>query len=414
MKNTSSLTIGIVAGEVSGDALGGDFMQQMNALHPNIRWVGVGGRSMAAQGLSSVIDMQRLSVMGLAEVMMHLPDLLKAKKQIISAFQDHHIDLFIGIDAPDFNLRIGKVLKNQGIFCVQYVSPSVWAWREGRIHHIKAATDLVLCLFPFELGVYQKHAHPAVCVGHPLLNKLHADQNPPKTRLKNFIQQFNDDYHGAAALTQASHIICIMAGSRTSEIQAILPLLLTSTQKIHQQLPSAQFVLPVVSAEHAQLVTEILHAHHTTLIDCVHILDHRNQSQKTNQLAISHACMTISDVVLLASGTATLECLLLERPMVVVYKVNPLTFMIAKRLVKIPYVSLPNILSNQYLSRPIVPELLQSDATAEKVSTEALEILHHPSKQSADLSEISAWLRSQSRQSPAKVVLDHYLMNARN
>ena len=318
MTNTSSLTIGIVAGEVSGDALGGDFMQQMNALYPNIRWVGVGGRSMAAQGLSSVIDMGRLSVMGLAEVMMHLPDLLKAKKQIIAAFKTHQIDLFIGIDAPDFNLRIGKILKPQGVFCVQYVSPSIWAWREGRIHHIKAATDLVLCLFPFELGVYQKYAHPAVCVGHPLLNKLHAHQDSPKVRLENFIHQYHNHHHSVTSLTKASHIICLMAGSRTSEIRAMLPLLLTSAQNIHQQIPTVQFVLPVVSAEHARLVHEILHTHHANLVNCVHILDDHNRSQKQNQPAISHACMTISDVVLLASGTATLECLLVERPMVVV------------------------------------------------------------------------------------------------
>lgn len=413
MTNTSSLTIGIVAGEVSGDALGGDFMQKMKALHPNIRWVGVGGRSMAAQGLSSVIDMGRLSVMGLAEVMMHLPDLLKAKKQIITAFKTHQIDLFIGIDAPDFNLRIGKILKPQGVFCVQYVSPSIWAWREGRIHHIKAATDLVLCLFPFELGVYQKYAHPAVCVGHPLLNKLHAHQDSPKVRLENFIHQYHNHHHSVTSLTKASHIICLMAGSRTSEIRAMLPLLLTSAQNIHQQIPTVQFVLPVVSAEHTRLVHEILHTHHANLVNCVHILDDHNRSQKQNQPAISHACMTISDVVLLASGTATLECLLLERPMVVVYQVNPLTFMIAKRLVKIPYVSLPNILAKQHLGHPIVPELLQSDATAEKVSTKALGIIHHPNKQTKQLSNISAWLRSQSHQNSAKAVLDHYFMSTK-
>ena len=143
------LTIGIVAGEVSGDALGADFMQQMNAIHPNIRWVGVGGVQMAAQGLHSVIELSRLSVMGLVEVVKHLPDLLRAKKEILTAFDDTKIDVFVGIDAPDFNLRLGKVLKPNGVYCVQYVSPSVWAWRENRIHGIKAATDLVLCLFPF-------------------------------------------------------------------------------------------------------------------------------------------------------------------------------------------------------------------------------------------------------------------------
>ena len=232
-------------------------------------------------------------------------------------------------------------------------------------------------------------------------------------RLENFIHQYHNHHHSVTSLTKASHIICLMAGSRTSEIRAMLPLLLTSAQNIHQQIPTVQFVLPVVSAEHARLVHEILHTHHANLVNCVHILDDHNRSQKQNQPAISHACMTISDVVLLASGTATLECLLLERPMVVVYQVNPLTFMIAKRLVKIPYVSLPNILAKQYLGHPIVPELLQSDATAEKVSTKALGIIHHPNKQTKQLSNISAWLRSQSHQNSAKAVLDHYFMSTK-
>lgn len=166
------LVIGIVAGEVSGDALGADFMRQMNNVRDDIVWVGVGGSQMAAQGLHSVIDMSRLAVMGLVEVLSHLADLFKARDEILAAFDNASIDMFIGIDAPDFNLRLGKKLKTQGIFCVQYVSPSIWAWREGRIEKIKQATHLVLCLFPFELPVYAKHQHPAVCVGHPLLKTI--------------------------------------------------------------------------------------------------------------------------------------------------------------------------------------------------------------------------------------------------
>ena len=161
-RHLAPLVIGIVAGEVSGDSLGADFMQQMNNLRDDIVWVGVGGPKMQAQGLQSIFPLERLAVMGLVEVMSQLPDLLKARRELLSAFDVASIDWFVGIDAPDFNLRVSKKLKPQGVFCVQYVSPSIWAWRESRIHNIKAATNLVLCLFPFELPVYERHNHQAL------------------------------------------------------------------------------------------------------------------------------------------------------------------------------------------------------------------------------------------------------------
>lgn len=409
MTDTKQLTIGIVAGEISGDALGADFMQQMNAIHPYIRWVGVGGTQMAAQGLASVIEMSRLSVMGLVEVIKHLPDLLSAKKEILAAFTDAKIDMFIGIDAPDFNLRLGKVLKPQGVYCVQYVSPSVWAWRENRIHGIMAATDLVLCLFPFELGVYAKHKHPAACVGHPLLGKLTADSRALVNRRQELI----------AALPQFAlnnihnnqPLICLMAGSRTSEISAILPLLIESAQKISQTVPNCQFILPVVSHEHAQLVQDFCQSHTANLSDSMHIVHNDGRYAYTDGLGLSQACMNASDVVLLASGTATLECLLLERPMVVVYKVSRITYAIAKRLVKIPYVSLPNILSNQQIGTAIVPELIQADANSDAVSQHALAILHNPSEQTQKLTQTARTLRADSHANAAQAVLDGYFGN---
>lgn len=402
-----TLTIGIVAGEVSGDALGGDFMQQMNQLHPNIRWVGVGGQQMAAQGLNSLIEMNRLSVMGLIEVIKHLPNLVRAKKQILSAFFDEKIDIFVGIDAPDFNLRLGKSLKKHGIFCVQYVSPSIWAWRENRINSIKQATDLVLCLFPFELAVYQKHQHPAVCVGHPLLNKLHADTRPMPVRLHEFIQQTTA--FGTAALKQASHRICLMAGSRNGEIHAILPLLLDSAKKIHDTLPDSQFILPVITPTQADLIRQIAQNTHPELLASLHIL--HNNNQKPSDLSLSHACMNVSDVVVLASGTATLECLLLNRPMVVVYKMNKLSFAIAQRLVKIPYVALPNILAHGQTGKAIVPELIQHHATAETVSAEVFGILNNQQAQIQLLQQTTETLRADSHHGAAQSVLQSYFQN---
>ncbi|OOS23575.1 lipid-A-disaccharide synthase [Moraxella pluranimalium] len=404
------LTIGIVAGEVSGDALGADFMQKMNAIHPHIRWVGVGGTQMAAQGLDSVIQMSRLSVMGLVEVVKHLPDLLRAKKEILTAFDDAKIDVFVGIDAPDFNLRLGKVLKPKGVYSVQYVSPSVWAWRENRIHGIKAATDLVLCLFPFELDVYAKHEHPAVCVGHPLLAKLSADtraQADKRAELINALPQFTD----LTKLMTAKQVICLMAGSRTSEINAILPLLIDSAKLLANQQADCQFILPVVSQVHAQLVQAYCQTHAGELADSIHIVHNDGQFLYTSNLGLSQACMNISDVVLLASGTATLECLLLERPMVVVYKVSAMTYAIAKRLVKIPYVSLPNILSHQQIGQAIVPELIQADATAMAVSEQAQIILADTTKQTTKLHQTAKTLRADSHANPAQAVLDGFYKN---
>lgn len=398
---TWTLTIGIIAGEVSGDALGGDFMQKMNALHPHIHWVGVGGSAMTAQGLSSCIDMSRLSVMGIGEVVKHLPDLLSAKKQILSVFDEHKIDIFVGIDAPDFNLRIGHALKKTAYapFCVQYVSPSIWAWRENRIHTIKKATDLVLCLFPFELPVYDRHGHPAVCVGHPLLDKLSSDDRPPAEIFDEFAGRFlNIDVKNLGN----ARPICVMAGSRTSEIQAILPLLIDSMAQLAQDGDFC-FILPVVSRQHADMVKTMLDDHSPSLTPKCHII-----YGDTDGMTISQHAMNASELILLASGTATLEALLLHRPMVVVYKVNKLTYAIAKRLVKIPFVSLPNILSHHQTGSPIVPELIQDEATADNVVHHAQQILKNTPTIKAKLADTTDYLRTQSHENPAQAVLTHF------
>ncbi|TWV84113.1 lipid-A-disaccharide synthase [Moraxella sp. VT-16-12] len=403
MMNNAPLTIGIIAGEVSGDVLGGDFMQKMNALHPNIRWVGVGGVAMTAQGLSSVIDMGRLSVMGIGEVIKHLPDLLSAKKEILSVFSQHKIDLFVGIDAPDFNLRIGQALKNttHAPFCVQYVSPSVWAWRENRIHTIKKATDLVLCLFPFELPVYARHQHPAVCVGHPLLHKLSADVRKHDEIFGEFLKRFHLNHF----YTSSAHArpICVMAGSRISEIQAILPLLIDSMTILDQD-GEFGFILPVVSADHANMVKAMIAQHAPHLLQKCHIIHGSNQ----HGLSVSQHAMNACELILLASGTATLEALLLHRPMVVVYKVNAFTYAIAKHLVKIPYVSLPNILSYNQTGKPIVPELIQQNATAQSVAHHAKNILSDLPTTQKQLAHTTATLRQASHTSPAQAVLTHF------
>lgn len=423
--------IGIVAGEASGDSLGADFMQQMNQLFPNIHWVGVGGEHMRQQGLKPLFDLSRLAVMGLVEVLKHLPDLLNARKELCEEFAKQKIDAFIGIDAPDFNLRVAKRLKPKGIFCVQYVSPSVWAWRESRIHTIKQATHLVLCLFPFELPVYERHDHPAVCVGHPLLHSIDQqlltkprlylrgqfEWQPPSASRQDLSQVF-------AGIGQ---LICVMPGSRMSEINAMMPTMLDGMAKLQNRDKQLRFIIPTVASAHQDAIQQMIDTHHPALNECVVVICHNSKHN------LSQWAMAISDLILLASGTATLEALLLTRPMVVIYRLNQLTYQIAKRLVKLPYVSLPNILAacqaqehlqaqttaNQAtpsqaslpITLPIVPELIQQQANADNICQTVWKQLQSKQykQQMRALQHTSRLLREQSHQAAAEVVAEHLL-----
>ncbi|GAF53614.1 LOW QUALITY PROTEIN: lipid-A-disaccharide synthase [Psychrobacter sp. JCM 18900] len=407
--NAMPLVIGIVAGEVSGDSLGADFMRQMNNLRDDIVWVGVGGTKMQAQGLHSIFPLERLAVMGLVEVMSQLPDLLKARRELLSAFKAANIDWFVGIDAPDFNLRVSKKIKPQGVFCVQYVSPSIWAWRESRIHNIKAATNLVLCLFPFELPVYERHNHPAICVGHPLLRTI--DQvlidtpiNQRRSELvwdndglqQFFIERFDD----------VSQLICVMPGSRRGEITAILPLMLDGIQKLILLDPKLCFIIPTVDQNHQYIVQEVIDQRSEQLREAIVVVYDDTQPE------FSQHAMAASDIVMLASGTATLEAMLLERPMVVVYQLNQLTYQIAKRLVKVPYVALPNILANA----PIVPELIQEQASGDNICRTVMRLLQPRAyaEQLHDLLVTKQSLQQQSNHEPANSVIEQWFIQNTN
>ncbi|MGP4864586.1 lipid-A-disaccharide synthase [Psychrobacter sp. T6-5] len=400
------LVIAIVAGEVSGDSLGADFMQQMNNLRDDIIWVGVGGTKMQAQGLQSIFPLERLAVMGLVEVMAQLPDLLKARRELLSAFKRANIDWFIGIDAPDFNLRVAKKLKPQGVFCVQYVSPSIWAWRESRIHNIKAATDLVLCLFPFELPVYERHNHPAICVGHPLLRTI--DQaliDTPINQRRSELVWHNDGLQQffIERFDDVSQLICVMPGSRRGEITAILPLMLDGIQKLILLDPKLCFIIPTVDQNHQYIVQEVIDQCSEQLRAAIVVVYDDTQPE------FSQHAMAASDIVMLASGTATLEAMLLERPMVVVYQLNQITYQIAKRLVKVPYVALPNILANA----PIVPELIQEQASGDNICRTVMRLLQPRAyaEQLKDLLETKHTLQQQSNHEPANSVIEQYFMS---
>ncbi|MEJ6067599.1 lipid-A-disaccharide synthase [Psychrobacter sp. 16-Bac2893] len=401
------LVIGIVAGEVSGDSLGADLMQQMNNLRDDIIWVGVGGTKMQAQGLNSLFPLSRLAVMGLVEVMGQLPDLLKARRELLTAFKTADIDWFIGIDAPDFNLRVSKKLKPKGVFCVQYVSPSIWAWRESRIHNIKAATHLVLCLFPFELLVYERYNHPAICVGHPLMHTI--DQSLldiPINQRRSELVWHNDGLQQffIERFDEVSQLICVMPGSRRGEITAILPLMLDGIQKLILLDPKLCFIIPTVDQNHQYIVQDVIDQRSEQLRAAIVVV--YDDSQPT----FSQQAMAASDIVMLASGTATLEAMLLERPMVVVYQLNQLTYQIAKRLVKVPYVGLPNILA----ATAIVPELIQEQASGDNICRTVMRLLQPRAyaEQLKALIQTKHLLQQQSNHEPANSVIEQwYLQN---
>ena len=349
------IRIGIVAGELSGDTLGAALMRDLRRLYPKVQFVGIGGPQMLAEGLDGRHPMERLSVMGLVEVMGRLRELFGIRDDLVAEWTAQPLDVFIGIDAPDFNLRLSAKLKALGIKTVQYVSPSVWAWRQSRVHGIKASVDLVMCLFPFEVQFYHQHQVPAVFVGHPLALSLKTGHHAKAGK-------------HVLGLAPERHIVALLPGSRAGEVSRLLPMLLETARILHQADPELRFLIPAANDARDRQIRTLRDALPEPLRHAVRIKVPTDDSG-----TIGRQVMAASDVVILASGTATLEALLLARPMVVVYRVHWLTYLIARWMVKIDQISLPNILANQ----TIVPELIQGAATPERVAAEASALLNH-------------------------------------
>ncbi|ETI58398.1 lipid-A-disaccharide synthase [Marinomonas profundimaris] len=342
MKVTSPVRYVLVAGEASGDILGANLISHLKVLQPNAVFEGIGGPLMEAQGLKSVVPMDRLSVMGLVEVLGRLRELLGIRKRLYQSCLDNPPTAFIGIDSPDFNMPLAKKLKLAGIPTIHYVSPSVWAWRQNRIFNIKKSVDLMLALFPFELPIYHEHHIPVVCVGHTL-----ADDIP----LESDALQARDDLNLGSI---KGPVFGILPGSREGEVSRLAPLFVETMKQIKQKEPNAVFLMPAANAARRVQIEAILQEANAEAI----IIDGQ-----------SRTVMAASDAILLASGTAALEAMLVKRPMVVSYRVNKLTYAIMSRMIKVPYVSLPNLLANEAL----VPELLQDAATPENLAIRLLQ-----------------------------------------
>lgn len=370
--------IGLAAGEASGDRLGALLIERIREVCPRAQFVGIAGPQMRAAGCQAVARSEELSVMGVAEVVRHLPRLLRLRSRVARHFLQQPPGVFLGIDAPDFNLGLEKRLRRHGIRTLHWVSPSVWAWRRYRVRTMRASVEEVLTLFPFEVDFYRAQGVQAHFVGHPLADAI------------------GDECARAAARESLSlditkPCIALLPGSRAGEVARLLPLFVRTARRCLDAEADLQFVLPAA--------TEAL------LDECRRWLRQPPFAALQVRLVLgrAHEAMCAADVVLLASGTATLECLLLRRPMVVAYRLHPLTYRLLRRLLKVPYVSLPNIL----LARAQVPEYLQSAASAERLAPALLALLNNNAgaEQVAPFAGVHRQLRQDSARQVAGLVL---------
>lgn len=377
MPTAKPLKIGLIAGEHSGDILGADLIRALKLQHPDAIFYGIGGARMRAEGFQAIFDMEELAVMGIVEVLGRLPRLLQVRKEILQHFYNDRPDVFVGIDAPDFNLPVELKLKNAGIKTVHYVSPSVWAWRHKRIFKIAKATNLVLSLLPFEKAFYDKYQVPCQFVGHTL-----ADQMPlyPEKSVEKV----------ALGFAAERPLLALMPGSRSNEIKLLAPGFFAAATQLLAEQPDLQLVCNMVTPEKAALYQKIK-------------AELAPDLPVTLLIGQARATLTSADAVFIASGTATLEAMLAKTPMVVAYKTNWLTFQIAKRMVKLQHVSLPNLLANQAL----VTELLQDAATPESLVAAMRPLLQaDASAVSAEFLNIHQQLRCDASSQAAKAILE--------
>ncbi|WP_334106840.1 lipid-A-disaccharide synthase [Methylobacillus sp.] len=372
-------TIGIVAGEASGDLLGSHLIRALKKQRPDLKFIGIAGPKMIAEGAETLFPLERLSVRGYIEVLRHLPGLLKLRKQVAQYFLENRPDVFIGIDAPDFNFTLERLLKQQGIPTVHYVSPSIWAWRRGKIKKIQQAVSHMLALFPFEPEIYHQVGVPVTYVGHPLADMLplEPDTEGAREELK---------------LPQAALVIAMLPGSRQSEVQQLASLYVKTAKLIAASRPDVHFLVPLITRETRAIFERALYVNGGEDLPIKIMFGH------------AHRAMEAANAVVVASGTATLEAALIKRPMVITYRMPGLSWQILKRMKYLPYVGLPNVLAGRF----VVPELLQHDAVPEKLAAALLQMLDDKSRLAdirTEFYRIHEVLRQNTEEKAAQAVL---------
>jgi lipid-A-disaccharide synthase len=352
------MDIVIVAGETSGDQLAAHLVCELSAADPSLRFHGIAGPKMRAAGVNAWFDSQALAVRGYGEVLTALPRILRIKRELIAKVLALRPALYIGVDAPDFNLRIERALKAQGIRTMHYVCPSFWAWRPERAAKFKASADHMLCVFPFEPAMLAEHQMPATFVGHPLSTAplVNADREALRCKLEHYTEGSTDP------------IVAVLPGSRVSELNYHSSLFIQAMKLLGDEFPAMRFVVPLVTRETRDIFERTLWREAEALAPRV-------------QLLFGHAdfALRVADAAIVASGTATLEAAMLDCPQVVSYRISALTYMIVKRKIRLPYVSLPNILARDW----VVPELLQHQATAPAIASAVSALIKNPDARAA-------------------------------
>jgi len=372
--------IGIVVGEVSGDNLGAGLIRALKEINPDVHVEGVAGPAMREAGCEVWEDADKLAVMGLVEPIKVLPRLLRLRRSLVSRWVESPPAVFVGVDAPDFNLGLEQSLRAQGITTVHYVSPTVWAWRQGRVRKVAKAVDKVLCIFPFEEKFYEAHDVAAEFVGHPLADGIDANVDVEAKR--------------AELGLSAKRVVAVLPGSRSNEINRLGPVFAKACSILSKRYSDVEFVSPTVNPRLRQVFAT--HVDEAGIGDRIKLIDGKAES-----------AIAAADVVLLASGTASLQTALLGRPMVAAYKLSPLTYLLQRwfKLVKVKHFAMPNLLTDE----PMVPEFLQGEATPQALA-EAVADLLDDAERCADIHEKFVALRADlargAQQRAAKAILD--------
>lgn len=369
----------MVAGEASGDLLGAHLIAALAARRPELRFAGIGGPKMQAEGFDSFYPMEKLSVRGYAEVLRHYREITGIRRRLAARLVEARPSVFIGVDAPDFNLDLERNLKSAGIPTVHYVSPSIWAWRAGRMGKISASVSHMLTLFPFEAPLYEKAGVPVTYVGHPLADLIPLDVN-------------KDDARSQLKLPMRHPIIALLPGSRKSELHYMAETFVKTARRLYEEFKDIHFICPMVSRETRDLFETAVRHHAGGELPLTLLFGH------------SHEALAAADIALVASGTASLEAALFKTPMVVAYRMSPITWALMRHMIRLPYVSLPNILANEAL----VAEFLQDRATPGALSTALTELMHDADRrrsQVARFREIHLDLRQNTAQKAADTVL---------